>query len=1327
MEIKGVRMENIDLKKLARYVNGKSRIKDVIELLFNASIATSILINPGATIVASSVFSIVGTSVSEIIEKASGAFMKKLDAEETLAIFDRCRYADLILVRLAVKEAIIRNFEGKDKIVASWKLRLTIDDKEKNKMEMEDTEREEKVFDKYFVEGSIDKDEYWKAFAESLVTIVDLEDNSSEEFVELFLDKIQEIYDALVGVLSCESEMFNKFRSSVSRREDSKVVSDELKLLEQFIKINGDKYRTIDEVDKWLSESTDPSISLNFFNYEDKEFEKGFIDVLNSDVIYVKGKTREEVIFNILYIIKNIEKDHACDTCVIDSLEHWNKLDGQCQGKVLIPKFYAPELKVISGNKCIIAYGDEDFIGSKNPIELKNRIISNMHDKLKDEVEDYDLVNEIINKSNGLYVAFKRRVFQGKMRKPAWEEKASINLVPALLIGQWTSRGSDSDILGLLTDMNYKKYKETLNGLISGEDPFLLEYDDFGKSIVKLANVEEAWEVLYGCITSDSIESFIEIVKEVLLDVPPKFGLPIDDHYKVGLLENKPLYSMELKEGLIRTLIMLANKDKEKNCFGIDSTQRLVDEVVRGILNSISTKEQWFAISESIDDLIEASPDIVLSRVENEIEKSESEFWDLFESQGSGIIGPTGYYTHVLWALEKALCLETYVPRTIKILAKLVDRKIEYKMSNSPYNTLMQALCAWVHSINISIQDKVTLTEIVASKYEIGWKVLEELLPGRSSGNTIMGMSKPRYRNYVWKHELKLNKEVYETYKLYTKIAIDSAGDDLEKWGSIFRKFTFIEFGFADIVIENTLETINNENDDTVKFKFKEIVRELLYRHRYFNKSNSTASKEFVDRVEKEVFDYIEFKNAIYDYLYLFIDSRPPLINPIPHKEEKWDSMRKREELYALRVETINMINNSPELGLENLVKTIPSDNEKYYGIGSIGAIVAKELHHSKIDMDFVKVVIDYGHDKILMEYMNSIIVVKSFEVLNRFFKEVEVVDEIKVRILHLVSVDENFLDFLEGFDEKLISLYWKGYGKFRDISNDSIRKYIWNHLLEYQNYSAAFNLLELNENICVENHIELLVKILQDPGDFIGSEIDSYDIENSFKFIYKQENHDEEIKQIILLEWAYFDIIRDRVTPKYLLGELKKNPEFLAELVSYAYKKSDDSDVVIEEGSEKHRLAVQAFKVLYGLKFCPCVDEGLNINVEELEVYVSTYLKKIDKNRQTAIGRQILGECFSKSPIAKDGGYPNEAVREMIEKYYDDNMKKGFYNGIVYDGKVVCGTNGEREKKLAVNYERYYKKCNIEYPKTAEILKTISDSYYRDSLYERERASYGF
>ena len=262
----------------------------------------------------------------------------------------------------------------------------------------------------------------------------------------------------------------------------------------------------------------------------------------------------------------------------------------------------------------------------------------------------------------------------------------------------------------------------------------------------------------------------------------------------------------------------------------------------------------------------------------------------------------------------------------------------------------------------------------------------------------------------------------------------------------------------------------------------------------------------------------------------------------------------------------------------------------------------------------------------------------------------------------------------------------------------------------------------------CPEDNVgyyfELLESIANDDNGYEIDSNDSYYIKEFFIRIYNSNNLNNDLLcRLYRLEFAYFNIISD-LPPKFIVTQLKFNPDFLAELISYAYKRSDETSDNVEVSNKDMNLAKQAYEILYTIKFCPCLDDKGNIELEEIKNWVKKYLENVDLNKQSDIGRVILGEYLAQSPLGNDKQFPHESVREIFEENYSDKIEVGFINGVFNKRGVYESSNGIEEQKLADQYEEYSKNIKIEYSKMADTLMKISKRYSYESALERERAT---
>ncbi|AYV69164.1 hypothetical protein C2I06_21230 [Niallia circulans] len=1182
---------------------------------------------------------------------------------------------------------------------------------------------------KYCFEDQVDVFTYgYPAVRENEGTLIELKLLGDNGYLDLKVnsDSIKDYQGCSGGPIIYKNFVVGVMLEQVAENgEASRIGAVSLMKYEQYFKEIGlalfEKASDIYRFEEFLMGCTNPKISLDFFNYEENDFEEDFFRMLSTQsTIYLQGKTKEEVMGYILYIIKTKSRHLIPKVLIVEDLEEWNKLKESFEDKILIPNFNANEITSIPKNVSIILYGEEDFVSNKKPLKLNKRTLDNMRDKLTDEIGDATIAHQLVRQCNGLYSIFKRKVFEGKNGKPRWEEYTDLNLLPALLASSWKNNSKDKLFIERLINISYNEYIDSIKDVTNGEDPFILHYNTGYEDVFKLANIEESWEILFSEITKDKLQLFEDLVLEVFSEIPAKFDLPIEEHYRSRLLTDEDSeYSSSLKGGIIRSLIALALKENA-NTF---DTQRYVDNIIERLFLQTQNSKQWFAIAEFLPLISEASPFIFVDFLEKEVNNPESKLWDLFESKSDGFFA-RNYYTHVIWSLEKLLCLENLAPRSIKILVKLAERDLSYKISNSPLSTLGQALSGWLHVINVSLDEKIDLVEYIVETSSIGWLILERILPDRSNHGSFLSMTRLDYRPYEFKYKLEYRDQLFKTYKAYTSIAINTANNDLEKWGVLFDKCTFIELELYDLAREKLVQALFNNEIDEVRYTFKEKLRDIIYRHRFFKDSDWALSEVNVKKIE-ELFNLITFKCVTYNYLYLFTNEKLVELNPTPYdRNERTDWDKQNEKLKEERIKALNLIIENPKDSIWNLVKLLRVHDTTGRSQQVIGNILASDIYNYNLDFEFLNEALANSAEILFISYVEKVYSKEGIKIIEYVLNYLKENDEMVLPILKIAHVDEKVLELLSAYTEELQDKYWTDFVIYWDIVDNRVKEEVWLKLLKYKNFNALLRMIDLYFQKDLEKNLIILEAILSNQEVFTINSQNSYLIIEVFENIYRESNLNIERNlylRICHLEWEYFSLLIDQLPPKYLMEELKTDPKLLASLIQAAYKSSKEEKDIDEV---KIRLGKQAWEILFKLKFCPCVDENNDISEEKLEIWVKIFLDEIDKNGHEIIGRQILGECFAYSP-RNDEIFPHIAVCKVFEKYYTEDIGKGFVLGIYNSRGIYQGTNGRKEEALAAQYENYARKVRIRYPKVSTQLLKISEDYKRQAFQERERASY--
>lgn len=115
----------------------------------------------------------------------------------------------------------------------------------------------------------------------------------------------------------------------------------------------------------------------------------------------------------------------------------------------------------------------------------------------------------------------------------------------------------------------------------------------------------------------------------------------------------------------------------------------------------------------------------------------------------------------------------------------------------------------------------------------------------------------------------------------------------------------------------------------------------------------------------------------------------------------------------------------------------------------------------------------------------------------------------------------------------------------------------------------------------------------------------------------------------------------------------------------------------------KQKRVRKTVLNILFKLKFCPCVEGNNDIKEEKLGKWVEIFLGEIDRSGYEKIGRQILGECFAYSPKGNEEAFPHKTICNVFEKYYTEDIGKGFVLGILNSRGVFWGSKGREEDSI--------------------------------------------
>lgn len=107
-------------------------------------------------------------------------------------------------------------------------------------------------------------------------------------------------------------------------------------------------------------------------------------------------------------------------------------------------------------------------------------------------------------------------------------------------------------------------------------------------------------------------------------------------------------------------------------------------------------------------------------------------------------------------------------------------------------------------------------------------------------------------------------------------------------------------------------------------------------------------------------------------------------------------------------------------------------------------------------------------------------------------------------------------------------------------------------------------------------------------------------------------------------------------------------------------------------------------------------------------------------------IGDGRIGHMLSSSGDGKDGNWPAEAVRDVIDLFHSKEIIEGFVVGKMNRRGVTTRMprdGGELERREEARYRNWADAISFEHPRTANALTRLADYYERDAKREDEQA----
>lgn len=1093
------------------------------------------------------------------------------------------------------------------------------------------------------------------------------------------------------------------------------ISSQRLQWLEKYL---GD-IKTVKEFwEEWTS-ATEPVMTEELLlNGRDEVVEKikSWIKQ-DKNTIAISAKSKDEAILTFIALLNrdiDIEKSATLQPIfIILSREAWITTCKIASNVTLVP-FFKPLNNLVIPKNCrvVVPFSQVDVKWDKDVIDVPKQSNSQFAAALEKigvpSSEAYSLAEK--TKSN-LLVLRRRLAINPWSLKPAWSEQPGlVDLIPALLVGKWKeNHEGDKVVISKLAGCEYDQYIRSIMPWLGLEEaPITKTLDNY-----EVVGLEDAWDYLYEVLTASDIANFEQCINDVFSAQDPTFDLEQDQWFAASIYDKKPNYSSGLYEGLATSLIMLALRDDRKNHFNIISTQGRVNFLIEKVYSEINTWEKWFTIAPYMQLFAEAAPEETLKAIEREINNSNSTFFELFRKTGDGIFG-RNYYTHVLWALEILAWHPHYASRACMILADIGEKSTEFKIVNSPSNSLLQIFMPWHPQTTITSDERLEISAKILARYpETGWKLAIQLLP--RMGGFASNNPKPKWRDWEVEDSKPISSSTYlDHINKISYLIIQYAGNRHQRWMDIL---DHVE-GLRLKSIQELTAPLMQKKSSFVSREQVAIwnkLREKIGKHRKFATANWSLPKEIIDELER-VFIAYEPVDTIERKRYLFTSYHPVLVNPIPYSKED-NSFVECERTQIRKEREQALIDIYTSLGEDGLLRLVEGCENDY----AIGDILIRHVFNYELKLRFLMELLRLKKDVIVERYMQVFCDINGFD---RLAEEVRgaipsLGKSERDQLLRNLPFRRESWEFIDQFEEQVSRAYWQEVNV--NVFVNGSEEIVIRNMIHCDRPYSALKFLRWKEEI----EAELILSSLEACIVFypkkelsgIGLEHTQSEIMDLFKYLYKVVGIDR--KRLLALEWWFLPMLEYNMQPKVLFSELGTDPDLFVELICLVYK-GDKEEKTLKIDEHERARARRAYELLKMFTSIPGFSEN-DIKPDFFRNWMEKALDGCRKQSHTAIGEQHLGTLLSFSPIGHDGMWPHEIIRDFIEEYYSEHLASGFEIGRLNQRGTYMGTGGRAERELSAEYIKFADSLKICWPRCSAILRSIAEKYKYDA--KRENA----
>ena len=1056
-----------------------------------------------------------------------------------------------------------------------------------------------------------------------------------------------------------------------------------------------------------FQKESDTTIPLQFFRARRNEEVEKFLNELDTDALGRPVSIKTSCVDDALAFTYAVLSDHnrlLDRTVLVTDQAAWSHLVESTTPLLLIPRFSNPDMGAAMGrgHRVLTIINDAtEYSADDATISLPKIGRQEAAELLRQEGVDFRRAERLVALGRRSMTAFIRSISRNPVKqKPAWlsDAKTAAILTPLVLVGAWEDGNTrDEELIQSFVGTPIRDIRRLLVTLSQQTDaPFVQS-----GGLWRLVDPVDAARLLLPRLEHEVVQRWEVFVRGVLLADDPYRSLDTAERLRAQLQGVHPGQSETLRKHTAEGLVLAALSSDELARAASGIVKRLLDDAFAD-----DTGQVLGTSAPALPVLAEAAPDEFLTVVSADLSKSSPTARTLFRDSEKGTFGPSSLHPDLLWALENLCWSSDHYGRSAMALAALVDVDIDRdeRRGNRPIESLEKITVGWTTQSAANIDDKLKVVQAINRRYpEVGWELTLLLLqPGHSS---IISSTGPRYRDWELPGEKISDEEMAKYHAALADQIVAAAASRADRWTLLIDAGNRIPMEARAKILDHLAHEVpvgswNSEDRHTV---WAALTQQIHHQQHHADATWAMTDQEIARM--REIAQALEDPSDPRRYSYLFQSEWHVLIDGRRYNDSGF-----KERAYRARRDAIKSV---AKIGID-AVRSLAKDVECPDLVGAYLAVTGT--------LDDASIVSWIDEESEALQraaacYARNRLDIDGFAWLKKILSTGDMSPVGKQRLLAIVPMAKKYWTQVASLDEALITAYWKD-ARCWGIPDEEQAEAVA-LLVEHGHPWRALELLShmlSRQSQCESILVKQVLYSLLIAGLDPAAQHDGYRVARALKWLESTVPDDPDLPG---LEFHFFDCTPDHKPSDALYRSLGNSPKEFVHFVKVIYHAEDRTEPTRERDEDERAYATRVWKVLRYWSRIPGLQDDGFIDVEHLTGWVTECRRLLAECGRAKVGDGEVGNVLSRCPEGRDGIWPAEEIRDLLESLKNPKIESGLSRGRYNQrGGSVRGAydGGVQERTLAQQYETDAKALELTWPRTAAILRNMARSYESDA-----------